>query len=108
MQVQIATEMSKLKEESTQQAEHVNQAVNLKVQYQQLAEIMEEKMTHHEQMSVLSWMHLQQVEEVKVQSQEIYPLLGLVEQQHEAIKNYQVFIVFLGNQELQHHALNPG
>ena len=43
-------------------------------------------MTHHEQVSVLSCMHLQQVEEVKVQSQEIRHLLALVEEQQEAIK----------------------
>ena len=43
-------------------------------------------MTHHEQMSVLSHMHLQEVEEVKAQSQEMCPLLALVEQQLEVIK----------------------
>ena len=45
---------------------------------QQLAEIMEEEMTHQEQVSVLSWMQLQQVEEVKAQSQEIWHLSVLV------------------------------
>ena len=53
---------------------------------QQLAEIMEEEMTHWEHVSVLSQMHLQQVEEVKAQSQEIWHLLALMEQQQKAIK----------------------
>ena len=44
-------------------------------------------MTHHEQVSVLSRMHLQQVEEVKAQSQEIRQLLALVGQQQKAIEN---------------------
>ena len=48
---------------------------------------MEEEMTHHEQVSVLSRMHLQQVEEVKAQSQEIRRLSALVEQQQKAIEN---------------------
>ena len=44
-------------------------------------------MTHQEQVSVLSQMHLQQVEEVKAQSQEIRCLLALVEsRQQEAIE----------------------
>ena len=54
-------------------------------------------MTHHEQVSVLSHMHLQQAEEVKAQSQEICHLLALVEQQQEAIKKYQVLKVLLGS-----------
>ena len=86
MQAQIAVEMTKLQEEPAQQAEQINQAANLQAQDQQLAEIMEEEMTHHEQVSVLSCMHLQQVEEVKAQSQEICCLLVLDEQQQEAIK----------------------
>ena len=53
---------------------------------QQLAEKIEEEMTHHKQVSVLSHMHLQQVEEVKVQSHEIRHLSALVEEQQEAIK----------------------
>ena len=56
-------------------------------QDQQLAEIMEKEMTHHEQVSVLSHMYLQQVEEVKAHSQEIRQLLALVEQQQKAIEN---------------------
>ena len=48
---------------------------------------MEEEMTHHEQVSVLPRMHLQQVEEVKAQSQEIRWLLALVEQQQKAIES---------------------
>ena len=59
---------------------------DLQVQGQQLAKIMEEEMTHHEQESVLSHMHLQKVEEVKAQSQEIRCLSPLVEEQQEAIK----------------------
>ena len=59
---------------------------DLQVQDQQLAQIMEEKMIHHKQVSVLSHMHLQQVEEVKAQSQEIRCLSALVEEQQEAIK----------------------
>ena len=43
-------------------------------------------MIHHEQVSVLSLMHLQQAEEVKTQSQEIRCLLALVQEQQEAIK----------------------
>ena len=43
-------------------------------------------MTHHKQVSVLSHMHLQQVEEVKAQSQEIQCLSALVEQQQGAIQ----------------------
>ena len=54
-------------------------------QGQQLAEILEEEMTHIEQVSVLSRIHLQQGEEVKAQSQEIH-LLALVEHQQEAIQ----------------------
>ena len=88
IQAQIAVKMSKLQEEPTQQAELVNQAAHLQAQYQQLAKIMEEEMTHCKQMSILSCMHLQQAEEVKAQSQEIHHLLALVEQQQEAIKNY--------------------
>ena len=44
-------------------------------------------MTHHEQVSVLSCMHLQQVEEVKAQSQEIRQLSAVVEQQQKAIES---------------------
>ena len=85
---QIAHEMSKLQKEPAQQDEIEDQAANLWAQEQQLAEIMEEEMTHCEQVSVLSHMHLQQVEEVKVQSQEIHCLLALVEEQQEAIKTF--------------------
>ena len=89
MWVQIVHEMSKIQEEPTQQAMLVDQMANLQdleVQDQQLAEIMEEEMTHREQVSVLSHMHLQQVGEVKTQSQEICCLLVLIEEQQEAIK----------------------
>ena len=47
---------------------------------------MEEEMPYQEQVSVLSQMHLQQVEEVKAQSQEIRCLLALVEKQQKAIQ----------------------
>ena len=43
-------------------------------------------MTHREQVSVLSHMHLQQAEEVKAQSQEIRRLLAVVKQQQQAIE----------------------
>ena len=84
MQVQIAAEMSKLQEEPSQQAKLVDPVTNLQdlqTQNQQLAEIMEEEMTHQDEVSVLLHMCLQQVEEVKAQSQEIHHLLALVEQQ---------------------------
>ena len=58
----------------------------LQAQDQQLAEKMEEEMTHHKQVSVLSHMHLQQAEEMKAQSQEMHHLSALVEEQQEAIK----------------------
>ena len=73
MWVQIAHEISKI-QEPTPQAMLEQQVANLQdlqVQDQQLAEIMEEEMTHYEQLSVLSHMYLQQAEEVKAQSQEI-------------------------------------
>ena len=84
MQAQIAHVMSRLEEEPTLQAEPDDQ---LQQQEQHLAEIMEEEMTHPEQVSVLSHMHLQQVEEAKAQNQEIRQLLALVEQQQKAIEN---------------------
>ena len=71
MWTQIANELSRLQEEPTQQAELADQASNLQAQDQQIAEIMEKEMTCHEQVSVLSHMHLQQAEEVKDKSQEI-------------------------------------
>ena len=86
MWAQIAAEMSKLQEDPTQQAEPVNEAAHLQAQDQDIAEIMEEEMTHHEEVSVLSCMHLQQAEEVNPQSQEICHFLALVEQLQEAIK----------------------
>ena len=89
MQVQTAHEMSKIQEESTQQAMLVDQATNLgdlQVQDQQFVKMMEEEMTHHEQVSVLSHKHLQQAEKVKPLSKEIRHLLTLVEEQQGAIK----------------------
>ena len=71
MQAQRAVEMSKLQEEPAQQVEQVEQGANLQAQDQQVAEVMEEEMTHHEQVSALSHVHLQQAEEVKPQSQEM-------------------------------------
>ena len=71
MWAQIAQEMSKVQEEPTQQAELEDQAANLQAQDQWLAEIMEEEIKHCEQVSVLSCMHLQQVEEVKTQNKKI-------------------------------------
>ena len=71
MLAQIAAEMSKIKEDPIQQAKQVDQAASLQAQNHQLAEIMEEEMIHHKQVSVLSHMHLQQAEKVKAQSQEI-------------------------------------
>ena len=60
MWAQIAAEMCKLQEEPTQQANQTNQAASLQEKDQKLAEIMEEEITHSEQVSVLSWMHLWQ------------------------------------------------
>ena len=68
---QIAQVMSRLEEEPALQAEPYDQAAQLQQQDQPLAEILEEEVTHHEQVSLLSCMHLQQAEEVKTQSQEI-------------------------------------
>ena len=69
-----------------QQADKTNQVASPQERDQQLAEIIEEEMTHQEQVSVLSQMHLQHVEEVKVQSQEIWHLLVLGEKQKEVIE----------------------
>ena len=68
MQAQIAHAMSTLEEELASWAEPNDQAAQLQEQERQLAKIMEEEMAHWEQVSVLSWMHLQQAEEVKAQS----------------------------------------
>ena len=87
MQAQIAHAMSRLEEEPTAQAEPSNQAAQLKDQEQQLAEILEDRMTHQEQVSVLSCMHLQQVEEVKAHSHEIRRLSALVEEQQRPSKS---------------------
>ena len=86
MQAQIAHAMSRLQEEPTSRAEPNDQSAQLQEQKRQLAEIMEEEMAHQEPVSVLSQMHLQQVEEGKAQSQEIRCLLALVEQQQKAIE----------------------
>ena len=86
MWAQIANTMSQIEEEPVARAEPDNQAAQLIEQDQQLAESLEEEMTHREKVSVLSCMHLQQVEEVKSQSQEIRRLLALVKQQQLAIE----------------------
>ena len=80
MWAQIAHAMSRLEEELTSEAEANDQATQLQQQEQQLAKILEEEMTQHEQVSVLSRMHLQQAEEVGAQSQEFRQLSALVEQ----------------------------
>ena len=87
MQAQIAAEMSKLQERPTQQANHTNQVANLQDKDQDLAKIMMEEIAHQEQVSVLSCMYLQQMEEVKTQSQEIRHLQALVEDQQKAIEH---------------------
>ena len=86
MWAQIANVMSQIEEEPTVRAEPDEQAAQLIQQNQQLAKILEEEMTHREQVSVLSCMHLQQAEEVKAQSQEIRRLSALVKQQQQAIE----------------------
>ena len=86
MQAQIANAMNRIEEEPTVRAEPDDQAAQLLQQDQQFAEIIEEEMTHREQVSVLSCIHLQQTEEVKAQSQEIRRLSALVEQQQWTIK----------------------
>ena len=86
MWTQITHVMSRLEEEPMSQAEPNDQAAQLKEQERQLAEFKEDEMTHHEQVSVLSRMHLQQAEKVKAQSQEIRWLLALVEQQQKTIE----------------------
>ena len=86
MWAQLANAMSQIEEEPTMRAEADDQAAQLIQQDQQFAEIWEEEMTHREQVSVLSHMHLQQAEEVKSQSQDIRRLLALVEQQQYAIE----------------------
>ena len=78
MQTQIANAMNRIEEDPAVRAEPDDQAAHLLQQGKQLAEILEEEMTHREQVSVLSHMHLQQAEEVKAQSQEIRRLLALV------------------------------
>ena len=91
MWAQIAHEMSKIEEEPTMQPVLEQQVANLQdlqVQDQHLAEIMEKRITHCEQVLVLSHMHLQQAEEVKAKSQEIWCFSTLVEEQ-DAIKNCQ-------------------
>ena len=52
MQAQIAHVMSRLEEEPAQQAESNDQAAWLQEQDWQLAEVLEEEMTHREQVSV--------------------------------------------------------
>ena len=47
-------------------------------------------MAHQEQVSILSHMHLQQVEDVRAQSQEIQCLYVLVKKQQEAIEHLSI------------------
>ena len=54
MQAKIAAEMCKLHEDPVQQADQTSQVTSLWEKDQKLAEIMEEEMTHWEQVSVLS------------------------------------------------------
>ena len=71
MQAQIADAMSQVEEEPAARVESDNEAAHLIQQDQQLAEILEDKMTHREQMSVLSGMHLQQAEEVNCRARKL-------------------------------------
>ena len=86
MWVQIAHVMSRLEEEPNVQAEPNHLAAQLQLQEQQLADILEEEIAQHDQVSILSQMHLQQAEEMKPQSQEIRRLSALVEQQQRTIE----------------------
>ena len=83
---QIANTISRIEEEPAARDEADEQAAQLIQQDQQLAKILEEEMTHREQLSVLSCMHLQHAEEVKAQSQEFRRLSALVKQQQQAIE----------------------
>ena len=60
MQAQIANAMSQIEEEPMARAEPDEQAAQLIQQNQQLADILEEEMTHREQVWDLSHMHFQQ------------------------------------------------
>ena len=53
-------------------------------------------MTHQEQVSVLSQMHLQQVEEVKAQNWEILHLSALVKNSKRPLNGYLLPRVLLG------------
>ena len=86
MWAQIANAMSWIEEQPTLRAEPDDQPAQLVQPDQQLAKILEKEMTHREQVTVLSHMHLQQAEEVKAQSQEIRRLSALVKQQQQAIE----------------------
>ena len=105
MWAQIANAMSQIEEEPAVRAEPDDLAAQL-IQDQQLAKILEEEMTHGEQVSVLSGMHLQQAEEVKAQSQEIRRLLALVKQQ-QAIEKLTSPQILPGNQAHFHLTQNP-
>ena len=107
MWAQIAHAMSRLEEEPIQWAELINHAAQLKEQDWQLAKSMELGMTCREQVSVLSWMNLQQAEEVKAQNQEIHHLSALVEKQQEAIQKLSSPCRPPGKQEQPHHVQNP-
>ena len=87
MSVQIAAEMSRLQEEPTQQVNQASQVPSLQEKDQQVAEVMEEEMAHEAQVLILSDMHLQQTEEVRAQSQEIWHLSALVKKKKKAIEH---------------------
>ena len=78
---QISKEISKLQQEPPQQANQTSQAASLQAKDEEFAEIVEEIIAHWEEVSILSQMHLWQVEEMKAQSREKWCLSALVEQQ---------------------------
>ena len=82
-----------LQEELTQRRASLLQdsaeAQALKGQEELLAEIVEEKMAHWTQVSVLSHLHLRQAEEIKAQSDEIKRLSTLLERQQTLLEQVQ-------------------
>ena len=65
------------------------EAQALKGQEALLVEIVEEEMAHQTQVSVLLHLHLQQAEEIKVQSKEIKQLSTLLERQQTILEQVQ-------------------
>ena len=82
-----------LQEELTQRRASLLQdsaeAQALKGQEELLAEIVEEKMAHWTQVSVLLHLHLRQAEEIKAQSDEIKRLSTLLERQQTLLEQVQ-------------------